>query len=96
MGSFNDLRESGHLFNIPSERQHPTQGSVPNHCPGALGYFFKQEERVPPTGPPTPLPAAPGLPSRTNPAYLQKQASSGMQGGMLLAVNPLFPGRPSL
>ena len=63
MESFNDLRESGHPFNVPSERQHPTQGSVANHCPGALGCFFRPEERVPPTGPPTP----PGLPSRDQP-----------------------------
>ena len=28
------------------KRRHPTQGSVPNHCPGALGYFFTPEERV--------------------------------------------------
>jgi hypothetical protein len=37
---------------------------VPNHCSGALGYVFRPEERVPPTGPATPLPAASGLPSR--------------------------------
>uniref|UniRef100_A0A8C7S039 Kinesin family member 21B n=1 Tax=Oncorhynchus mykiss TaxID=8022 RepID=A0A8C7S039_ONCMY len=37
---------SGHPFNIPSERRHPTQGSVPNHCPGVLGYFFRPEERA--------------------------------------------------
>uniref|UniRef100_A0A673WFR3 Exocyst complex subunit EXOC6/Sec15 C-terminal domain-containing protein n=1 Tax=Salmo trutta TaxID=8032 RepID=A0A673WFR3_SALTR len=41
----------------------PTQGNVPNHCPGALGYFFRPEERVPPTGPPTQS----GLPSRDRP-----------------------------
>ena len=36
----------------------------------ALGHwdiFFRPEERVPPTGPPTPLPAASGLPSRDQP-----------------------------
>ena len=31
-------------------------------------FFYRPEERVPPTDPPTPLPAASGLPSRTNPA----------------------------
>ena len=39
---------------------HPKDGTLP----GALGYFFRPEERVPPTGSPTPLPAASGLPSR--------------------------------
>ena len=46
-------------------------------------YFFRPEKGVPPTGPPTPLPAASGLPfmgpTRNNPAQLL--ASSGMQGG---------------
>uniref|UniRef100_A0A4W5NKG2 Uncharacterized protein n=1 Tax=Hucho hucho TaxID=62062 RepID=A0A4W5NKG2_9TELE len=44
-------------------RQHPTQGNVPSHCPG----IFRPEEGVPPTGPPTPLPVASGLPSRDQP-----------------------------
>jgi hypothetical protein len=34
--------ESGHPFNYPSKIQHPTQGNVPNHCPGALGYLDQQ------------------------------------------------------
>jgi hypothetical protein len=53
----------------------------------ALGHFdiiFRPEERVPPNCLPTPVPVASGLPSRTNPAYLQRQASRGMKGGMLL------------
>jgi hypothetical protein len=64
---FSDHRESGHQFNVPSKRRHPTQGNVPNPCPGALGYFSRPEERVPPTGPPTPLPAASSLPYRDRP-----------------------------
>ena len=43
-------------------------GKFPNHCHGA--FYFRLEERVFPTGPPTLLPAASGLPSmdwtRTN------------------------------
>uniref|UniRef100_A0A673YUL5 Matrix metallopeptidase 17b n=1 Tax=Salmo trutta TaxID=8032 RepID=A0A673YUL5_SALTR len=59
-----DHRESGHPFDVPSERWHPTQGNVPNRCPGGLGYFLNPEETVPPTGPPTPLPAASDIPFR--------------------------------
>ena len=36
--------ESGHPFNVPSERRHPTQCSVPNHCPGALEYLLGQRK----------------------------------------------------
>ena len=42
-------RESGHLFNVPSERRQPTQGNVPNHCPAELGKsasywpYFQQD-----------------------------------------------------
>ena len=41
---------------------------------------------MPPTGPPTPFPAASVLPSRTNLYLPQRQGSSEMSGGMLLGV----------
>jgi hypothetical protein len=37
--------ESGHPFNIPSERRHPTQSSVPNHRPGVLEYCFLDQRK---------------------------------------------------
>ena len=65
MGVLNDRRESGHPFNVPSERWHPTQGNVPFTALGHWDLIILRPERsVPHTGPPTPLPAASGPPSR--------------------------------
>jgi hypothetical protein len=44
-GIFSDHRESGHRFNVPSERQHLTQDNVPNHCPGGLRYFWGNQRK---------------------------------------------------
>ena len=43
-GSLVTIESQDIRFNVPSERQHLTQGSVPNHCPGALGYFLDQRK----------------------------------------------------
>jgi hypothetical protein len=66
LGSFSYQRESGHPFNIPAERQ-PHRAMSPITVLGHWDLFFRLKERVPPTGPPTLLPAASGLPSQDQP-----------------------------
>jgi hypothetical protein len=67
--------QDGRLFNIPSERQHHTQGNVPNHCPRDTCFCV---------GPPTQLPAASGLPSWDQPC-LASEASWQWDAGWCAA-----------
>ena len=56
------------------------KSDYPQSLPWGIIIFFRPEERVPPTGPPTPITAASGLSSRDQPC-LASEASQQWDAG---------------